>query len=233
MTARYATLVLATVFTLCLTASAQDHLEPAKGILNQPEWEWSHAQRIREVLLKDAADYHLARMICLPAFHPEWVVTVVRAEAKDFDAPHSYYVEYVGLEKSLFRLKDFQGVTVKQSRAPLDHETAESLNKTWRRMLRTTRYPKEPRLGADGVTYHFSRFLPMIDRGQDDPLAGWEQGTIWSPDEESQCGELVAIGERLKAYAQARPERRERVRRDIRERVDKLRVRLDRAESKK
>jgi len=181
MTARYATLVLVTQFTLCLIASAQDHLEPEQGILNQPEWQWSYAQRLRQVLLKDAADYHLARMVCLPAFEPEWVVTVVRQEAEDLDAPHSYYVEYVGTEKKLFRPKDSQGVTVKKSRAPLDRDTAESLNKTWRRMLRTTRYPKKHRLGADGVSYHFSRFLPLADRGRSDPLAGWEEGTIGHP----------------------------------------------------
>jgi hypothetical protein len=68
MSARYAALLLATQFTLCLTASAQDHLEPEQGVLNQPEWEWNQAQRLREVLLKDAANYHLARMVCLPAF---------------------------------------------------------------------------------------------------------------------------------------------------------------------
>jgi hypothetical protein len=229
MNARYATLVLATQFSLCLTASAQDHLEPEKGILNQPEWQWKYAQRLREVLLKDAAGYHLARMVCLPAFEPEWVVTVVREEAEDLDAPHSYYVEYVVAEKKLFPTKDSQGVTVKRSRAPLDRETAESLNKTWRRMLRTTQYPNEPRLGTDGVSYHFSRFLPLFDRGRSDPLAGWEEGTIWTPDEESLCGELVAIGERLKAYARARPEDREKDRREIRERAAKFGARLDRA----
>jgi hypothetical protein len=230
MTARTATLVLVAQLTLCLTASAQDHLEPEQAILNEPEWQWSYAQRLREVLLKDAARYHLARMVCLPAFEPEWVVTVVREEAEDPDAPHSYYVEYVGAEKKLFPPKKSQGVTAKKSRAPLDRETAESLNKTWRRMLRATRYPKEPRLGADGVSYHFSRFLPLIDRGsQSDPLAGWEQGKIWSPDEDSLCDELVAIGERLKAYATARPEDREKVRQEIRERTSKLGARLDRA----
>jgi hypothetical protein len=228
MNARYAALVLLTQFTVCLNASAQNHLEPERGLLNQPEGQWSYAQRLREAILKDAAGYHLARMVCLPSFEPEWVVTVVRQTAEDHDRPHFYYVEFMGAEKNLFHPNESQGVTVKKSRAPLDRETAESLNKTWRRMLRTTRYPKEPRLGADGVNYHFSRFLPLIDGGRSDPLAGWEQGTIWAPDEDSECGELVAIGERLKIYAQARPEDREKARQAIRESTAKLEVRLDR-----
>lgn len=229
MTTRYATLVLATQFALCLTASAQDHLEPEEGTLNQPQWRWNYAQRIREVLLKDAADYHVARMVCLPSFEPEWVVTVVREEAEDLDAPHSYYVEYVIAEKKLFPPKDSQGVTGKKSRASLDRETAESLNRIWRRMLRTTRYPEEPRLGADGVDYRFSRFLALLDRGQPEPLPGWEQGMIWTPDAESLCGELVAIGERLKAYVLARPEDREKIGREIREKAAKLGARLETA----
>jgi hypothetical protein len=233
MTARYATLILAVQSTLCLTASAQEHLEPEQGLLNQPGWQWDYAQRLREVLLKDAAGYHLARMACLPAFEPEWVVTVVREEPKDHDGPHTYYVECAVAERKLFPPRDSRGVTAKQARASLDSETAGSLNRVWRRMLRTTRYPKEPRLGADGVDYHFSRYLPLTDCGRPDPLAGWEQGTIWSPDEDSPCGELVAIGERLKAYAEARPEDREGVRREIRERADKLGARLDRAQSMK
>src|SRR5262249_29843998 len=152
---------------------------------------------------------------------------------KDLDGPHTYYVECVVAEKKLFPPRDSKGVGAKRARVPLDRETAESLNQVWRSMLLTTRYPKEPRLGADGVDYHFSRFVPLIDCGRPDPLAGWEQGTIWTPDEESLCGELVAIGERLKACTQARRENRERVHREIRERAERLGARLDRVQSKK
>jgi hypothetical protein len=228
MITRHVTLILAAQLTFCLSASAQDHLEPEQAVLNQPEWQWDYAKRLREVLLKDGATYHLARMVCLPAFEPEWVVTVVREDGEDFDAPHSYYVEYVGAEKKLFRPKEPHSSAVKRSRAPLDRETAESLNKTWRRMLRATRYARVPGLGADGVNYHFSRFVAMTDRGQSDPLAGWEQGWIWTPDEESPCGEIVAIGERLKEYAQAKPEVRDKIAAAIRSKADQLRVKLER-----
>jgi hypothetical protein len=232
MTARYASLILAAQFTLGLTASAQDHLEPEKGMLNQSRIGWDYGQRLREVLMKDASRYHLARMVCLPAFEAEWVVTVVREDPKDFDGPHTYYVECVVAERKLFPPKESQGVMAKKARAPIDGATAESLNQVWRRMLRRTRYPKFTGVGADGVDYHFSRFLPLIDCGQPDPLGGWEQGTVWSPDDGSPCGELVAIGERLKSCAQARSENRDRAIREIRERVAKLGARLDRAESK-
>jgi hypothetical protein len=229
---RSAMIVPAMILAFGLSAPAQDHLEPEDGVLNQPDWSWDYSKKLREVLLKDAASYHLARMVCLPAFEPEWAVTVVREKVKDFDDPHTYFVEYAGAEKKLSR-KDAPNARVTKARAPLDGDTAESLNRTWRRMLRTIRYPEELGIGADGVDYHFSRFVPLFDRGQNDPLAGWEQGKIWTPDEESPCGELVAIGEALRAYALARPEGRDEARSVIRAKVDRLKATLDRLDRKK
>jgi hypothetical protein len=228
MNVRNAIVILAMPWIPGPSASAQDHLEPEAGILNTPDSHWDYAKRLRDILLKDAASYHLARMVCLPSFETEWVVTVVREDAKDPDDPQIYFVDYVGAESKLFRTKDSDEIKVRKARAVLDADTAEFLNTTWRRMLRRTRYPKEFGLGADGVTYHFSRFVPMIDRGRNDPEAGWEQGTTWSPDEDSLCGELVAIGEALKDYALAQAEDRQKLGSVIRDRTIRLRVKLDR-----
>jgi hypothetical protein len=228
MITRFGALILAGQLAFCLpTAPAQDHLEPEDGVLNQTEREWDYAKNLREALLKDAGRYHLARMVCLPSFEPEWVVTVVREDGHDPDSPPSYYVEYVVTERKLFPPGGSQTPRVKRSRATLDPETAESLNKTWRGMLRRVRYPSELRLGADGVTYHFSRFVPLTVRGESDPLAGWEQGRTWTPDPQSLCGRLVAIGERLKDYAQAKPKNSEQIRSEIRAKLDKLRAELE------
>jgi hypothetical protein len=228
MITRYAVAVLAMQLVHGLSATAQDHLEPEAGILNMPDSWWDYSKRLRNVLMKDAAGYHLARMACLPTFETEWVVTLVREDGDDPDDPQTYFVEYVGAESRLYRTKDSEDIKVKRARATLDPDTAEFLNTTWHRMLRRTRYPKEPRLGADGVEYHFSRFVPMIDRGKNDRHAGWEQGRIWSPDEGSICGDLVAIGEGLKDFALAKPEDRERLGCVIRDRTIRLRVKLDR-----
>ena len=119
MIARSAAVILALQVIPCLSALAQDHLEPESGILSAADSTWSHSKRIREVLLKDSARKHLARMVCLPAFEPEWVVTVVREDGDDRDAPHTYFVEYVGAEKPLFSANEAQDVKVKKSRAPL------------------------------------------------------------------------------------------------------------------
>ena len=218
---------------LCCPTKAQDHLEPESNLLSAPNAGLDTAIRIHQTLLKDAEMYHLGRMVCLPAFEPEWVVTITRDQPEARDTPHSYFVEYVGAEKQLFPP---EGVPrgdgkVKRSRAPLDPETAESLNKTWRRMLRMTRYPKkpkEPEIGDDGKHYHYSRFVPWFDRGVYDPLAGWEQGQVVAPKENSLTGELVAVGEELKKYALAKPDNREKVRSEIRMKLKSLTAKLDR-----
>ena len=78
MTARHTTLFLAAQFTLCLTASAQDHLEPERGMLNQSRIGRDYGQRLRQVLMKDASLYHLGCLVCLPSFEEERMVTLVR-----------------------------------------------------------------------------------------------------------------------------------------------------------
>ena len=119
MTTRYGTIILAAQLTFGLAASAQEHLEPEEGILNQRESRLDYAMRLREVLLKDAANHHLARMVCLPAFEPEWIVTLVREDGQDPDAPHSYFVEYVGAEKSYFLQGSLREFAQKSHARPL------------------------------------------------------------------------------------------------------------------
>jgi hypothetical protein len=215
-------LALAALLVPWLPSRAQSHLEPLPGILNRQQWELGYAQRLRDVLLKDASMYHVARMVCQPSFRPEWVVSVVRKEDKDPDAPPSYEVELVQSDRPLFPPEKSKGAKAKRWRAVLDREAAESLNKTWRAMLRTTRYPDEMGGGKDGVTYEFSRFVPRSESGPDDPPGGWEEGQTWSPDEDSPCGLLVAVGESLKSYTMARPEDRPKHRSELRDRLARL-----------
>jgi hypothetical protein len=234
MIARYAFFVSFMHILMCAPVLGQRHLEPEEGIHGQSAWQWNYARRLREALLPGAArpysaSPYVARMLCLPSFESEWVVTVVREDRPNLDAPHTYYVESLSANHRLFFAKGPSDLTVRRAQAPLDRETAESLARLWRRMLRRTRYPKRQRLGADGVEYHFSRSLPLVDGGLPDPLAGFEQGKIWSPRTKSLTGELVAIGEQLNAYAQAAPADREKILSSIRDKTARLTARLNKA----
>jgi hypothetical protein len=65
----------------------------------------------------------------------------------------------------------------------------------WRKMLAQTRHPREPRIGADGTSYHFSGFFPnrLI-----------MSGTIWSPDPNTKTWHFVRLAETLAGYAEGR-----------------------------
>jgi hypothetical protein len=224
-------IVLAILWIGCPAARSQDHLEPEEGILSMEEEDWEYTKRIRMILLKDAPFYHLARMVCLPSCAPEWAVSVVREDER-FVTPDDkliFFVEYAVVEKSLWGEGNLRDVKVKKSRASLDRKTAEALQEVWRLMLRSVRYPDKDRDGLDGETYRFSRGVPLLDRGLPSPLVGgFEHGHIWSPDDASTTGELVAIGESLKKYALSRPEARDQLRAEILAKSNRLRAKLDR-----
>ena len=210
MLGRCAVVVLAMQLAPGLPALAQDHLEPEDSLLAADELDWDYARKVRDVLLKDTASHSLARMVCLPSFQPEWAVSVVREDGPGRNDPINYFVEYVVVDKPLWPPGNnaSQNAKVKTFRAELDFETAGALSAIWGRMLRSVHYPEEPHIGVlDGEGYHFSGFIPANARGGGASGAFNAapeqpgQGQIWSPDEDSVCGRLVAIGEELKSYA--------------------------------
>ena len=216
--------VLAVLSTACPAVRAQDHLEPEDGILEMNEREWDYTKRLRAILLKDADYYHLARMVYLPSFAPESVVTVIKRN----DAQLTYFVEYAEAERSLWGRGPFGDVKVKKSRASIDRQTAETVQEVWRLMLRTVRYPDKDRHGLDGTTYRFSRGVPLLDQGRPPTLeGGFEHGQVWSPNDGSMTGELVGIGASLKRYALAKPEEKGKLRSEILATVNRLKAKLD------
>jgi hypothetical protein len=214
---RWLLYAVAIITSAAWNVSAQDHLEPERGSLNESLPSLDDALRLHKALLKDAADHYRARVICEPAFRPRWVVTLVCEKG---DRP-VFFVEYAGLEDR----KDGE-FRAQQARAPLDRETAEAIQNVWLRTLRAVRYPDVPRTGADGVTYHFSRFVPLAG---DDPRApgGWETGQIWTPDPASTTGRLASIGEAMRDFAMVPQENRARLRERIRKETIGLQSDLD------
>ena len=209
-----------------LPARAQDRLEPEPGPLNEWDFHREYFAKLRTTLLKDAPGYFVARMVCLPSFRREWMVTVVRegGEARAPDDKPTYFIEYVQVGTHVWGAEDVASIRVDKTRVGLDSETAEAVGGAWLRMLREIRYPDERRDGKDGVTYHFSRAVPFRRRAQ---AGGFEEGQIWSPREGAATGQLVAIGEGLRRYATARPEDREKIAGEIRADAKRLQERLD------
>jgi hypothetical protein len=201
----------------CCTASAQEHLEPERGSINESLTSLDYKLRLHKALLKEAASYYRARVICEPAFQRRWVVTLVCEQA---DTP-VYFVDYAGLADPRDPRAGGQ-----KARAPLDREAADAIQNVWLQMLRAVRYPDAPRIGADGVTYHFSRFVGL---GEDDPRApgGWETGQVWTPDPTSLTGRLASLGEAMREFAMAPQEKRADLREKILKEAIGLRSDLD------
>jgi hypothetical protein len=175
--------------------SAQDHLKPERGSLNESNGNLEYAKVLRNTLLKDAATFYQARVICRPSFKPEWVVTLLYEDGGD--APGFF------VESAVFEARDGVPITeakVKKARAGLDRETAESVQQVWLRMLRQVRYSNRPvGGGADGVTYYFSRAVPFTDDDLKMP-SGRETGWIWTPEPRSLTGQMARLGIALKEY---------------------------------
>ena len=223
--------VLTLISALSPSARAQDHLEPEEGILNADRDDWNYATKLRRMLMKDAAFYYVARMICLPSSDPEWVVTLA-VEDNDVLTPGdkvAYVVQYVGAEKNLWdqKKKKWRDIGVKKAQASLDKETAEAIQDVWRLMLRTVKYPEKDRDSLDGTTYHFSRAVALLRDGRPNPHGGFEQGQIDNPPANSLAGELATIGEELRNYALARNEEREKLQLEIRARAARLKATLE------
>lgn len=63
----------------------------------------------------------------------------------------------------------------------------------WGKMLLATRYSAQYSAGADGVSYHFSAFVPK---------AGMLAGQVWSPNRDSATGTLIQLADTMRAVCE-------------------------------
>jgi len=208
-TVRRVMVAVAILTSPALSASAQDHLIPERGTINEDITD--HVRSLRRALLKDDHfNPYRARVFCIPSFKPAWVITLV-CEGEGADL--AFFVEYAEFDGRAGG-GGIEEAEVRRVRTPLVRETAETVQMVWLTMLRGVRYPRKPTAGADGATYHFSRFVRLLS---EDPLApaGWEAGQTWAPDPASLTGRLVALAEALRAYSLAPREERDKLQKRI------------------
>jgi hypothetical protein len=176
------------------------------------------------LILNKIPSHYYARMICTPTFgKPQWAIAVFKDEMSKF------FVEYFEAKERIGPEKESRDIKVERIKVEIDKESADAVEAVWYRMLRGVRYPDEKRFGDDGHSYDFSRNMPGSPfDGPGGPQEGW----IWSPDDESPTGRLVAIGEKLREYALARPEGRAGIRVEIRRKAEQLKADLGRPDRK-
>lgn len=113
--------------------------------------------------------------------------------------------------------RDFRKIGVVEKSEAIDVETARLLAGLWSGMLLAARHPVEPSAGLDGVSYHFSMFIPGH---------GVASGKIWTPSPDTRTGMLSTLGELIAAYVDAAPGKRKDILNEIQRTAGALRRKL-------
>lgn len=199
-------------------AYASENLEPEESQFSS-EFLGGYTHLVLSYLSSAYEDDVIVRLIGLPSFSPEYLLGIKEVEGKYsifYESPKMQLWGYqmmpmmeqgsvkVMNEEGEF-VKDEEGLKELESQYPKDPldiprvSCNKNIEKTlandiifvWREMVYETKYPREPNMGLDGETYHFSAKM-------------WGNvnyaGKVWSPPSDSKTGKLVAISELMYEY---------------------------------
>ena len=205
---------IATLAMLCLCrpAAAQDRLEPEPGVLADYEHHLEYHKNIRNLLFADRFRV-IARVVCMPSFHPEWAASVFENEGDDV-------LEVATVEGGTIWTDEPEQLRVIRRTVPLTEATATTLGEVWTAMIRRTIVPDDShtRGMADGVAFHFSCWHPLVG-----PISG----QIGNPFEGSVTYEFAEIGVSMWRLAEVPDADRENLEIEVRARalelIDRLR----------
>ncbi|MBO0949993.1 hypothetical protein [Fibrella forsythiae] len=182
---------------------AQDHLTPAEGYFSRAAQDDKYYSLIQNRLLKGLSAWPLAKVVVLPSFEEEYVVTVDSVKG-------SYYVMVRSMENDLWSIRNdsarVQTAKYLETRRRIKPDLAKELNRLFFDAVSQTRYPpiKYDTLDngqletmtvtiADGVRYHFTAYGSGF---------GVRGGETHSPEEGSLMGQLVALTGRMVTIAE-------------------------------
>lgn len=149
-------------------------------------------------------------MMDLAATHGDSIGTYCRLRTFAFNENIWYWKEREGEKQSEFALDS--SVVVERRTASLPAEIGSSILELWERVLKGTRYPEEPTIGLDGVTYQF--------------CATGMYGKTWSP--KSGVPKLmVDCGELMIEYVKAEEKKREECLQRLNELLKQLQKELE------
>ena len=191
-------------------ALAQDHLKPEPGPLAD---EREYHTKVREVFAEVYRSNVLLQVVFFPAFQPEEIAGIRKTE-NGFEAfaskPSSHIWETFSIyeaekqtqgkplnpDSTLAEMKkqfpsDFREITVHTDSRSISAPLTERIRRVWEHMLLNARHPKQPVLGLDGETFHFSMWVYEH---------GWVSGEVWSP-ERGKTLALTRLAQALADYA--------------------------------
>jgi hypothetical protein len=191
---------------------AEDHLQPGRGYFFSHSYAASCYPKVQQVLYTGLSASPLARVVVLPSFGPEYVVSIDQKGSK-------YYLTYQVCPDSLGAdlQKTAKQVAIDSKAVEVSQGLAKLLHQTFNTAIAQTKYPKPVQsIRADGITFVFSAFQVGID------LQG---GETWSP-ATGNMGALVALVDHLKQLASTPAD--QQLQRDLLHEANKLLANLKR-----
>ncbi|UOQ64327.1 hypothetical protein [Hymenobacter volaticus] len=166
-----------------------DHLLPAKGLLTSYSVQNQYYTKVRETLYVGLDLNPLARLVVLPSFEPEYVLSIDQKANK-------YYLTYNQTPKSIWSTTQAQSSSNVEAQAKsveISKDMATTIEVLFNTALDQVRYPAPVMsIRRDGTTYTFIAFRAGN---------GLRAGETWSPDVKTKMATLVAVAENLKELA--------------------------------
>ena len=152
----------------------------------------------REMLGETERRDIVLQVVFLPSFQPE-AITGIRKAGKGYEAfaskPSYQIAEKIGAaERNKQFPPDFRDLAVHTDGRAISASLTERIRRIWQDMLLKVKYPKDPRIGTDGMDVHFSMFISG---------RGVVSGQIWSP-RRGKTLALVDLADALGAYAEGK-----------------------------
>ncbi|GAA4455538.1 hypothetical protein GCM10023189_23430 [Nibrella saemangeumensis] len=162
-----------------INAPADDHLEPEAGYFADFNFKHDYYPHIRNYLLKNLSQNPVARVLVLPTFAPEYVISVEKDKRWD-----NYFLVCAEAQENIYQKPGKEGIQVTVRRIQIAKDLALQLNKLFMTAIGQVSYRRNQAWGVDGTTFHFTAYAV----GE-----GVRSGYTWSPQRGSRMHDLVQV----------------------------------------
>jgi hypothetical protein len=174
---------------------------------NLQNWHTQYESLLNEILLRNSEHVPFVRMICLPSFEREWVVTIEEPKGD------SANVQYLIVKRPIWRDPRPREIETNIAVAQISKSTARKIKLAWIAMLSNRSYMEPRGIGLDGVSYRFATFALKL---------GVLTREAWSPGREEPSSRLVELGEMLRDFARMEAKDRAEFETSINQKVEDL-----------
>lgn len=169
LSTRLATAIL--IFTIT-DLLGQDNLVHDHGIFDLYKFQFEYYSKIRTILFDGLSESPTARLLVMPSFTPESVLSIEREETSE-----KYFLIYHTCEGMIWLSEKPETVKVKKYKKEITEESVALIKSLFLNFIIQTRYPDFDLGGNDGITYTFAV-----------QEFGMKSGTTWSPQEKMRPG---------------------------------------------